>query len=119
MNNVVCWQKGLLVASLAAALCGSANAQIFNCYEGQGLIENAWNDWSWCTDNFSNTAYVYEGSYSIQVQYTAGWQGFSLESSNSFPAGNFSALTLEINGGPTAGRSIQVQLIVNGNVSNA
>jgi hypothetical protein len=119
MNNAVSLSRGLIIAAAAVASCGSASAQTFDCYEGQGVLENAWNDWSWCTDNFQSTSYVYEGSYSIQVTYTGGWQGFSLESSSSFPAGYFSALTMYINGGPSAGRSIQVALTVNGAVTNA
>jgi hypothetical protein len=117
--NVALRFRVLVVGFLAAALCGIARAQVFNCYEGQGVIENAWNDWSWCTDDFQNTSYVYEGSYSIEVTYTGGWQGFSLESSNSFPAGYFTALTFTINGGRVAGRSIQVALTVNGNTTNS
>src|ERR1700678_3229918 len=111
--------RALLAASFVGLACASAHAQIFNCYEGQGVLENAWNDWSWCTDNLQSTQYVYEGANSIEVQYTAGYQGFSLESGNNFPAGDFSALTLYINGGPTANRSISVSLTVNGNLTNS
>jgi hypothetical protein len=106
------------VTLFCMAAC-AAHAQIFNCYEGQGVLENAWNDWSWCTDNFQSSQYVYEGKYSIEVTYTAGYQGFSLESSNPFPAGYFSALTLYINGGPIAGRAIEVGLTVNGSSTNS
>src|SRR5579872_6739379 len=119
MNIAVSWIRSLFIASSFAVLAVAARAQIFDCYEGQGVLENAWNDWSWCTDNFQSTSYVYEGSYSIQVTYTGGWQGFSLESSTSFPAGYFSALTFYINGGPTTGRTIMVALIANGNVTNS
>lgn len=92
----------------------SIHAQVFNCYEGQGVLENNWADWSWCSDDLQNKSYVYEGSSSIQVTYTAPWQGFSLESNGSFPAGYFSALTMTLNGGDDAGRAIQVSLTVNG-----
>lgn len=108
------------IASLIWTVCSLACSQIFNCYEGQGVLENAWNDWSWCTDNIQSTSYVPKGSlYTIQVTYTAGNQGFSLESSNSFPAGYFSALTFYINGGAVAGRAIEVALVVNGNTSKS
>ena len=113
------WLRAALLGSVAMFTCATAQAQVFNCYEGQGVLENAWNDWSWCSDNLTSTAYTYTGAYSVRVTYTGGWQAFSLESSNSFPAGYFSSLSFEINGGTTVGRSISVQLIANGNVTNA
>ncbi|MHB8637394.1 MAG: alpha-L-arabinofuranosidase [Fimbriimonadaceae bacterium] len=119
MNRVLAWTRGLALVAAAAAACGSARAQSFNCYEGQGVLENAWNDWSWCTDDLQSSTYVYTGSYSVEVTYTGAWQAFSLESSTSFPAGYFTALSFVINGGTTAGRSIAVALVVNGAVSNA
>lgn len=107
-----------MAAALVLATMGAAQAQIFNCYEGQGVLENAWNDWSWCTDDIQNTTFTYNGNpYSIEVTYDAAWEGFSLESSNSFPAGNFSALSFMITGGLVRGRTISVSLVVNGNVS--
>lgn len=113
------FKKFMLSTGLAIAVFGSARGQIFNCYEGQGVLENNWSDWSWCTDNLQSYSYIYEGNSSIQVTYTGAWQGFSLESGASFPAGYFTALSLAINGGPTAGRSIQVSLTVNGTSTNA
>ena len=109
------WARAVVALCAATIISGSARAQIFNCYEGQGVLENVWNDWSWCTRDFSNTGFLYPGStYSIEVTYAGAWQGFSLESSTSFPAGYFSALSFVINGGPLAGRSISVSLVVNG-----
>ncbi len=111
--------RRLLLTLIGTILCGVAHGQIFNCYEGQGVLENAWNDWSWCTDNLQNTAYVYTGASSVQITYAAAWQGFSLETDTSFPAGYFSALTFVINGGTTSGRSISVAMTVNGNTTNS
>lgn len=105
-----------MALAVGALLC---QAQTFNVYEGQGVLENAWNNWSWCTVDFQNTEILDGGSYSTKVTYTAAWQGFSLESSTSFPAGYFSALSFSVNGGATAGRSIVVQLVANGAATNA
>lgn len=91
-----------------------AGAQVFDCYEGQGVLENAWADWSWCSNNFQSTAYSFGGPYSVQVSFTGPWQGFSLETPVSFPAGYFSALSFTINGGTSSGRAIQVSFTVNG-----
>lgn len=96
-----------------------ARAQSFNVYEGLGLLENGWQDWSWCTRNFKSTAFVLEGAYSTEVEYTGAWQGFFLNSGASFPAAYFSAFTFAINGGTTSGRTINVSLTVNGNTSTS
>ena len=92
-------------------------AQSFNVYEGLGVLENGWADWSWCTRDFQSTAYVYEGKYSTEVEYTGAWQGLFLNSGASFQASYFSALTFMINGGTTTGRTINVSLTVNGNAT--
>jgi len=119
LNSAVRYLRVAVVAA-SALLVGSANAQIFNIYEGQGVLENAWNDWSWgCTIDYKNTAYLYAGAYSTKVTYTGAWQGFSLESSVSFPAGYFSALSFVINGGENSNRVISVALSVNGAATNA
>ncbi len=108
----------LFVMLLAIIFGSTAKAQNLNCYEGQGILENSWNDDSWCTDNLKSTAYTYTGSYSIQVTYTGAWQAFSLDTT-SFPAKYFSALTFVVNGGSTSGRSVAVSLGVNGGTSNS
>jgi hypothetical protein len=96
-----------------------ARAQSFNLYEGLGVLENGWSDWSWCSDDFKNKTAVYQGSYSVKVEYTGGWQGFFLNSGSSFQAGYFSALTFMVNGGSVSGRTINVSITVNGSASTA
>jgi hypothetical protein len=106
----------IAVLSLVTSI---SRAQSFNVYEGLGVLENGWEDWSWCTRNFKSTAYVFEGTYSTEVDYTGAWQGFYLNSGASFPATYFSALSFMINGGTTSGRTINVSLTVNGNTSSS
>ena len=108
-----------LAGALAIATFNVSQGQAFNCYEGTGVLENGWADWSWSSNNYRSTAYTYQGQYSIQVTFTGGYQAFSLESPTSFPAGYFSALTFWIDGGATAGRSIQVALVANGSTTTA
>jgi len=113
--------KRLLAVVLSACVLScSAFGQLFNCYEGQGVLENLWADWSWCTRDLANTTYVMPGSASsIQVTYTGGYQALSFASNTSFPAKYFTSLNLTINGGAATGRSIQVALIANGNTTNS
>jgi alpha-N-arabinofuranosidase len=113
------FQRGIGVAAIALGLFATGKAQSFNMYEGQGVLENAWQDWSWCSDSLTSTSYAYTGTQSVEVSYTAGYQGFSLESPTSFQAGYFSALSFYINGGPTPNRSISVQMTVNGASTNS
>ena len=118
---------GRFVRVLASLLCSlaitftvrTAQAQTFNCYEGLGVLENNWQDWSWSSNDLKNTSYRHSGPYSIRVTYTGGYQAFSLASGTSFPAGYFSALSFYINGGSARGRSIQVTVIANGANSTA
>jgi hypothetical protein len=106
-------RKATAAALACFAFCGLARTQTYNLYEGQGVLENNWADWSWCTDNFASPNYIYEGTSSLEVTYTAGWQGFELVGPG-FPAGYFTALRFTINGGPTAGRTITFSYEVNG-----
>jgi hypothetical protein len=109
-----------IFASLVlAAIAGLAPAQVFEVYKGHGVLENAWNDYSWCSDDLANTAVLLTGHAAIKVTYTAAWQGFYLNSSTPFSAGDFTALTFYIDGGATANRSITVTLVVNGNPTKA
>ena len=110
----IAWKKVVVIGSAILALCGSGSAQTFNLYEGLGALENAWQDWSWCTDNFNSTSILYDGLPSVQVTYAGAYQGFELVSSSSFPAEYFAALHFSVNGGTTAGRAIQLSLMVNG-----
>jgi alpha-N-arabinofuranosidase len=104
-----------LAASFASiALVNVASAQVFQIYHGAGVLENAWQDYSWCSDNLQSTAYTLTGPDSVQVTYTGAWQGFYLNSPTSFSPQYFSSLTFSINGGTTANRTISVALIVNG-----
>jgi hypothetical protein len=107
---------------MAFVLMGArqAKAQEFPMYQGQGVLENNWEDWSWCTENYASTAYTYPGHpNSLQITYTGAWQGFSLESPTSFQAGYFTALSFYINGGATSGRTISVAMTVNGGTTNS
>jgi len=108
---------GPIFVLAALTLCGRASAQTFNVYEGLNALENNWADYSWCSDDLSDTSYIYEGTSSIQVTYTAAWQGLQLVSGSSFPASYFSGLRLTLNGGKTAGRSINAYFLVNGGQS--
>ena len=99
---------------LMAFAARPASGQTFNLYEGLGVLENGWTDQSWCTRNFKNTSYVYEGTYSTEIDYTASSQGFLLEFAPGFTAGYFSSLSFYVNGGPNAGRTVNISLMVNG-----
>ena len=90
------------------------SAQTFNVYEGLGVLENGWTDTSWCTRNFKNTSFVYEGTYSTEVDYTASGQGFQLAYTPGFKAGFFSGLSFYVNGGANSGRTVNISLTVNG-----
>ena len=107
-----------LVAAALVGLLASGHSQTFNVYEGQGVIENNWADWSWNSNNtWASTGSVtpyYKGGSSVEVAFTAGGAGFYLDSGVSFPAGYFTALVLEINGGSSSGRSLDVSMNVNG-----
>jgi hypothetical protein len=108
-------RRAVLAALTPLAICGIAQAQAFNVYEGQSQFENNWSDSSWnVTEDLANTSYIYEGSTSAQLTYTQAWAGFRVTSNLPFPAGYFSAMHLSITGGPTAGRSISVYFLVNG-----
>jgi len=98
---------GLMIASLSSA-------QTFNVYEGYGVLENGWSDWSWCSRDFNSSVYTFNGRPTTQVQYTGGWQGLFLNLDTPFPAQYFNALSFQINGGSTAGRTVLVYLTVNG-----
>jgi hypothetical protein len=78
------------------------------------FLENAWQDWSWCTRDLGSTDYVFSGTTSVKVTYTGAWQGFFLASPTGFLADGLGSLTFEINGGKTSGRSISVAAYVNG-----
>ena len=114
MNTVVVKALRIAFASAAVMVASLGSAQTFNVYEGYGVLENGWSDWSWCTRNFNSTAFTYSGRPTALVQYTGGWQGFFLNLNTPFPAQYFNALSFQINGGATAGRSVLVYLTVNG-----
>ncbi len=117
-NNVVGKTMRWGLSSAAMLIASLASAQTFNVYEGYGTLENGWADWSWCTRNFNSSDYKFNSRPSIQVQYTGGWQGLALNFSNTFPAQYFNAVSFEINGGATSGRSINVILTVNGSYTS-
>jgi hypothetical protein len=106
--------KLLAVVSTAVCLLASGQSQTFNLFEGQGVLQNNWQDWSWCSDSFNDQSYIYEGSNSVKITFGAAWQGFHMVSAIPFPAGYFSALRMTINGGTSAGRVINFSLDVNG-----
>jgi hypothetical protein len=101
---------------LASALClmaffGSALAQSVVIYGG--LLENSWQDWSWCADDLANTEQRFESGPSIKVTYKAAWQGFYLHSATGTPLRAINTLTFKINGGQNAGRAISLAVTVN------
>jgi hypothetical protein len=106
-------------ALVVLGICSKpAVAQTFNLYEGLGVLENGWTDESTCTRNFKNTNYVYEGTYSTEVNYTAGGQEFLLNFAPGFTAGYFSGLSFYVNGGANGGRTVNISLMVNGSLTN-
>jgi hypothetical protein len=109
--------RSTLAALLACCSATVVHAQTFNVYEGYGVLENGWQDWSWASDSLASTAYIYQNQYSAAVTYTAGYQAFWLMSSG-FPASYFTGLSFYINGGATAGRTISVVLTLNGGTSS-
>lgn len=111
--------KLLAVLAACSGLFSVSAGQTFNLFEGQGTLENAWQDWSWCTDSFTDTTTVYEGSSSVKVTYGGAWQGFQMVSPIAFPAGYFTGLRLMINGGNAAGRTISFSFNVNGSSSKS
>src|SRR5579871_3975921 len=76
-------------------------------------LENGWQNYSWCTVNFSAANYVHSGAYSAQVTYTGAWQGFYLDHA-AFDTTPYTSLTFWINGGAASGQSIQVAALLNG-----
>ncbi len=111
-------RTSFVVAALALLAC-FAPSQTFNLYEGQGVLENNWADWSWNSNNTWASSgvppyYKFSGAGSVEVAFTQGDAGFYLDSGNSFPAGYFTALVLQLNGGQAAGRALGVSFNVNG-----
>jgi hypothetical protein len=86
----------------AACLCGQANELVYF-----NSLQNGWSDWSWATDNLSNTSPVLSGfSNSISVfctEYAALY--LSQTPSSSAPYTN---LTFWLNGGETGGQVLTV-----------
>ena len=113
------WSKAVLGSMAVLAISTTGAAQTFNIYEGQSVLQNAWADWSWCSDNLGSTAFTYQGKPTIEVTYTSAWQGFQLVSNSSFPAGYFTSLHFLINGGTSAGRTINFTYTVNGTNTTA
>jgi alpha-N-arabinofuranosidase len=103
--------------SLTLLLCvfgGTAQAQTFNIYEGLGVLENGWQNYSNCSVNLQSSAYVLENSYSCQVQYTAGGQSFSLGFPSGFTSQYLTAVSFYINEGTVLTRNVNVSITVNG-----
>lgn len=104
-----------LYCFIALLLPFSAKAQSnLPIYTGTtNALASPWQNWSWCTTNFGSTAYVHSGdTYSAQITYTAGWQGFYVEN----PGINtvlYSNLTFWINGGSAGGQQIAVYGLIN------
>ncbi len=76
-----------------------------------GALENGWQNWSWASVNFLNTAPVYTGSYSISVSCT-NFSALYLHAT-AFDSSGFTNLSFWINGG-LGGQPLQVQVTSNG-----
>ena len=93
------------------ALPTLARAQTDQAVYTDALV-NGWQNWSWATVNFANTAPVQSGSDSISV--SAGpYQALYLHQTP-FDSSTYGNLVFWINGGATGGQLLQVQATLNG-----
>jgi hypothetical protein len=102
---------------LAALLCGLAIPALARAQANQsvytGALVNGWQDWSWATVNFSNTAPVQPGTtHSISVSATA-YEALYLHQT-AFDSSLYTNLVFWIDGGSTGGQLLQVQATLNG-----
>jgi alpha-L-arabinofuranosidase len=75
-------------------------------------LDNGWQNWSWATVNFANTAPVQAGSDSISVSAGA-YQALYLHQT-AFDSSTYGNLVFWINGGASGGQLLQVQATLNG-----
>lgn len=94
-----------------------ASAQQFNVYED--ALENGWQNYSWCKSDLASHDFIYSGSTSIKVSYTAGWQALYFHCPESVPIGYFQGIEFYISGGLNNGRKIVVQATVGGAGKNS
>jgi hypothetical protein len=102
-----------LLALVALALPWRATAQT-GAVVYDDALENGFQNWSWASVNLAATSPVHSGKHSIQVTYTAGYQGLYLAHANSSTVG-FASITFWINGGSAGGQQMTIAGIRNGN----
>lgn len=94
---------GVLIASLTAVISTHAQTN-FPVYSDQ--LDNGFQDWSWGTHNFTNTAPVHSGTYSISSSGVT-WDGISFWHSTMNPR-PYTNLNFWANGGSTGGQILQI-----------
>lgn len=105
------WHRfGGLILCLAGFV-GSALAQTDQPIYTDSLV-SGWRDWSWARDDLACTTTVHSGFNSISVA-TTNYQALYL-SHGDFSTSAYSNLVFWINGGPTGGQPLQVQVLLGG-----
>ena len=95
------WPAVLSIGLLSALCCADQSI-----YTDQ--LNSGWQNWSWATVNFSSTAKVHSGKYSIAVTGTGGYQALYLENADQSTQG-YQAISFWINGGTTGGQLLMVK----------
>lgn len=80
-------------------------------------LQNDWENWSWCSVDFSAGSYVHSGSKSVKATFAAGYQGFYLHHTP-FSTTPYRALTFWIHGGGVDWRNTTIRAYRN-NVEQA
>jgi len=106
----ICFNLCLL--GLVGSAFAQGDLQIYTDSLGTG-----WQDWSWATDNLACTTTVYSGTDSISVT-TSNYEALYLDHDD-FSTTGYSNLAFRINGGPTGGQPLQVQVLLGGVAQSA
>jgi len=113
MNLFSCFRRAAAGAALVMGMASAVWAQNVPVY--MNGLENGWQNWSWCTTDFANTQYLLSsGKDSIKATITGAWQGLYFGLDIPIPTQYFSSVQFYINGGPTAGRQLNFQAVVDG-----
>lgn len=100
-------KTGLVVLMLFVWLITPATGWAATQIVYDDALSAGWSNWSWATVNLSNSTPVHNGSHSIAVTYSGGWQGLYLHHAGLYTAG-FTHLRFYLHGGSSGGQAINL-----------
>ena len=109
----------MIFTLLIGVLGGRALGQIFNIYQGYGVLQNGWQDNSNFFVNLQNQNPVLENGNSIAVNYSAAGQIVDYSLLSGFTSAYIAAIGIIVYEPTTSGRTVNVSINVNGTQSAA